>query len=156
MSYPQIVWHYTLGIYIHQIIADGEIHLSDNTKDRPIAWFSANQDWEETARRNLNVNGVRKPLNRIETEKHGKGLYRIGVHPDEANLKPWIRLKRHARLAPSSVYLLEDTAKELGANPFDWWGSLKPVSSEHWVRIEHFADNTWNEMATPLLFVDVK
>jgi len=93
----------------------------------------------------LTENGVRRPLNRLETEKHGHGLYRIGVSPTKANLKPWIKLKSLAKLSDRSVYLLETSAKGVGANPFEWWGSLFPIPSKHWLTIEHFKDGAWKE-----------
>lgn len=141
-----MVWHYTLGVYIYQIVESGEIRLSNNTKDRPIVWFSSNPDWEETARRNFNTNGVRIPLDRQETEKYGHGLYRIGVYPDRADLKPWLRLKSMARLSPRSVELLVSSAESVGANPYDWWGSVSPVPKRYWESIERFENGEWKSI----------
>jgi hypothetical protein len=150
MNNHPLVWHYTLGIYVHRIIADGQIKLSTGSdgKHRPITWFSQNQEYEYSTLRNLTENGVRRPLDKNETEERGNGLYRIGVSQIETELKPWMRLRRIARLSKRSIYLLETKGRDVGANPFEWWGTLLPVPSKYWKQIEHFKNGSWEEMAS--------
>ena len=151
MTHPQTVWHYTLGIYIDQILADGEIRLSvdghraDRPNERTIAWFSADQNWEKTSTKNLTENGIRKALSKSELEQIGNGLYRIGVSTNDSLVKPWMRLKKLARLTDRTIQVLEDSAEAIGANPFDWWGALVPVRSNHWTAVEHLSGGLWRQ-----------
>src|SRR5690242_7344783 len=98
---PSIVWHYTVGVAIKNILVDGELHLSTMAKGREksILWFSANPDWEPSAVKAIELNSRKIPLDRAGTEQLYGGLYRIGVSPSV--LISWTDMKK--TYTPESV-----------------------------------------------------
>lgn len=44
---------------------------------------------------------------------------------------------------------IEEIARELGSNPFDWWGTMHPIPIEQWRTIEVYeaTTKTWKEQA---------
>jgi hypothetical protein len=141
-SLPSIVWHYTVGACIEQVLRDGELHLSTMAqgREKSILWFSANPEWEQTARKTIVLDGKKISLDRSGTEQLYNGLYRIGV--SSHLLTPWSDLQKLYK--PESVSTLED-ARRFGSNPSEWWGSLTPIKSEHWLTKERF-DKVWREL----------
>jgi len=158
-----IVWHYTYSHHIDEIIESGallpprlvpslweEVAVDGNKgfdADKKMLLFSANPEWEPSSYRSVGINGHVVPLHNLtDYAKYGITVYRIGV--DNSILKPWVRLTKLARRPREMVRTLENTARELGSNPFDYWGTLFRVSSDEWKSIETF-DGSWKQYALP-------
>jgi hypothetical protein len=48
----ELLWHYTVRPHILSILSDGVIKPATafvSRRERPIVWFSSNQNWEQTA-----------------------------------------------------------------------------------------------------------
>src|SRR5262249_43103036 len=99
------VWHYTVGKRLRLILADGEIKPATagvNGKERPAVWFSANEEWEETANKmTYDSFGVPVFLNKQQTHEHSGGLARIGVDPSTAPVR-WHEFKERSGI-PSKI-----------------------------------------------------
>lgn len=83
------LFHYTTGECFINILADGQIKLATEriTKDeKPVVWFSFNQDWEPTANKMTAdiTNTHFKTLTKEETARRGKGLIRIEIKSELA------------------------------------------------------------------------
>ncbi len=133
----QVLWHYTIAAYLESIIKDGFIYPATAgvpKGERPIVWLSSNMLWEQTA----NKGGA---SSMEETAQVGGGLVRIGVQPETA--LPWLKLKRLSRMQEWMATALVRSAKEMGANPFEWWGTFTPVSQSKWTAIETWSNGSW-------------
>ncbi len=136
MNNQMIIWHYTTSERLVPILSTGELKTTDmgvTPGEKPILWFSSNQVYERTAYR-LKDNGESFSI-REHIENFG-GFVRFGIGiPLNAGLEifPWEggKLADEARIPPDERTRLEKTAKPQGANPNEWYGTLKnvPVSS---------------------------
>jgi hypothetical protein len=142
-------FHYTKGVHMPSIINDGEIKTTAvgiACGERPIAWVSTNEDWKYT---------VNADLDKDELAKMAHGLYRIEVTP--AFLHPWDSLKMLAQIPPAVQRSLEQVAREDRADPADWWGCLKPIPRDRWLRVEKLTENGWQEVAeVPAIDFEIK
>ena len=43
---------------------------------------------------------------------------------------------------------MEMTARELGSNPFDWWGTMRPIPQDKWRSVEVYntVTNAWEAL----------
>lgn len=133
-----IIWHYTTSDYLDPILSTGELkttNLSVTHGEKPILWFSSNQEYERTAYR-ANDNG--KPFTFEEHIEHFGGFVRFGIlYVGNVGLEifPWEsgKLADVACIPEEEVKRLEDSAKAewCRADPNEWYGVLKnvPVSS---------------------------
>jgi len=118
-------------------------------REKKIVWFSANDHWEPMAYRgwqDLRTGIIRDLHTREENAEKCGGLYRIGVKPEK--VKPWFRLKKLAHIHPEMAHGLENIAYEHGANPFDWWGTIFPVTVDQWESVQVLKDEVWTELLT--------
>jgi hypothetical protein len=158
-----IVWQYTYSHHIEKIMESGALlpprlvpslaeqcNLDGNAAfagDKKMLLFSANPEWEPSSYRSVIINGESVPLHNLtDYAKYDFTVYRIGA--DTSILKPWVRLTKLARIPRDMVRALEDSARGLGSNPFDFWGTLFPVRSDGWKSIETF-DGSWKKYAHP-------
>ena len=151
----QVVWHYTYSHHIDEIIESGVLlppimcphyetstvvpaHLlysKETVADAKLLLFSQREDWEPASYRAISVWGMPFPLHKLEDyAKHGMDVYRIGVQ--RSLLHPWVRLKEVVKMPKEMGHRLERTAREIGSNPYDWWGTLKPVPDTKWKAVE--------------------
>lgn len=79
------------------------------------------------------------PLNMHETALRAGGLVCIGVDPDRAP-HPWSPLKRIAGISKNVTRGIILAAREAGADPGDWRGTLEPVSQADWSAAECYVD----------------
>jgi len=105
------------------VIKPATAHVPDG--ERPIVWFSARQHWEPTASKGKIINGVRSTMTLREMISKGDGLWRFGVLV--AELQSYHQLKKSAAIAPAMARALERSARECGADPAFWYGSLEAV-----------------------------
>lgn len=130
-------WHYTTGEKFIQIVESGLI-LPATTgmkpPERPIVWFSLDQHFEMTARKGLaNEAGFYRTASIQETRELGGGLVRFGL--DAGRLIPWKggELRKAAKMSYAVAKKLERESVKQSANPFEWLGSLVPVSIDECV-----------------------
>jgi hypothetical protein len=144
-----LVWHYTVGACITEIFRSRCITpttVNVPIHEHPIVWFSANQEWEKTAWKALQTDTgeIRNLYTREEMAAYCDGLYRIGMKPNL--LKPWSRLQKLAHIKVAEVRGLEKVARDLGANPFDWWGTIFPVTVDQWESLQVLKGEVWTEL----------
>jgi hypothetical protein len=111
--------------------------------DSKLLLFSQREDWEPASYRTLN--GM--PLYKLEDyETSGRSVYRVGVSRDL--LHPWMRLKRLCGMPHPMARALEDLAREIGSNPLDWWGTMRPIPKDKWRSVEVYnpATKAWEPL----------
>ena len=165
-----LVWHYTYENSIKSILDSAALlppimtpdfeerrramYPGVDVKDRgfqadaKMLLFSAREDWEPASYRGISVGGRIIDLHKLEDyETHGVRVYRIGV--DRDILHPWVRLKRLCGMPHGMAKSLETIARKVGSNPFDWWGTMRPIPIEKWRSIEVYdaTTKTWKEQA---------
>jgi len=103
--------------------------------DAKLLLFSQREDWEPASYRAARLGGRIIPLHYLnDYELYGWRVYRVGVSRDL--LHPWIRLKRLCGMPPAMARSLEQYAREMGSNPYDWWGTMRPISQDKWRSVE--------------------
>ena len=139
-------WHYTTGQCAVQIIRDGVIKPATAyvpEGERPIVWFSTNQDWELTANKLWkNPGGSLIRLGRVQTGELGGGLVRFGVAPETAP-HDWRALKEFSGMPGWMAQRLYRAAIARGARPGEWWGTFEPVIRSQWTAIDVDQDGVW-------------
>jgi hypothetical protein len=116
--------------------------------DKKMLLFSENQVWEPSSYRGVIVRGMVVDLHKVEDyERVGIRIYRIRL--DRSTLKPWARLKTLARVSVPMAQELERSARELGSNPYDWFGTLLLVPMEKWQAFEALVDREWRPVKRP-------
>jgi len=150
VSTPDLLWHYTTpqGItdifHANQILPTSCGILQD---EKPVVWFSANQEWEKTAwkgLRNKRTGEIRELYTREDMVEVLGTLYRVGVKREL--LKPWVRLKKLGRIRPEMARELENVAIRLGASAYDWWGTIFPVGVAQWESVQELVLGEWKEL----------
>ena len=171
-SLPARLWYYATGLSIRKTLACGRIICTDKTVrgaarwDEEVVWFSSNPAWEATRNgrtflvpendplarwldlsRLCTTNGpmewrYRRWLTRDETAEQQQGLYRIEVDPV---VRPysWACFGEISEISPHAAKILVQVALEVGANPEEWWFSLKAVPAWRWVRVEQWNGKEW-------------
>jgi hypothetical protein len=137
MTKPQnivLVWHYTTGDKMESIWNEGVLrptNLYIGAREVPVVWFSMNQVYERTAAKGIKVDGSWKQVRAATLEEMHElvdGVYRIGVPP--RGLLGGDALRRKAKIEHKTWAGLASSAKAMGANATDWWGSLTAVPLE--------------------------
>ena len=137
----KLIWHYTAVHRIADILRCGYVdvaRLHVVPPEKPLAWFSADQDWERTVRKLAPLGSMQEML------RVGIKLYRIGVLPEAAPLN-WTAIRKQSGMSGKTVHLLLQNAKRWGANPWDWYGSFSPVPESQWQAVEIFK-NGWEKV----------
>jgi hypothetical protein len=124
-----MAWHYTNGDSYVDIIKSGVLSLATigiSEGEKPVLWFTINQEWEPTVNGTTSDDGVSWHRNTMqETKENYDGLYRFGI--SSLNLIPWVELVKVANIPHRVKKALEKTAIKSGSNPFHWLGSLQPI-----------------------------
>lgn len=118
----EFVWHYTTVRCLGMIRASGFIFPATvriEPQEKPVVWFSANQEWEPTATKlYVGSDGETRAATRQEMIEADGGLARLGIPPDQA--VPWWKIKKTAKI-PNRVWRgLIISAKQDGASAKDW------------------------------------
>jgi len=128
-------WHYTTTEKFELIIKSGLLKttlslMPERRGERPIVWFTINQEWEPTTAYTYRDN---KPLTMLENKQAGGGLVRLG-YPlagiPNYELIPWIELYKVAGIKPKFKNLLEKLGKNRGSNPYHWLGCFNDIPLE--------------------------
>jgi hypothetical protein len=140
------VFHYTVGKRLLKILEDGEIKFATafiGQKEKPVVWFSTNQEWEQTVNKgSQDKQGRIMGRTKEETEEMGKGLIRIEVAPQTAPYT-WEDYKLNAGVDKNILSALEHTAKDQEADPREWRVSFETVKSDQWISIEKWDGKEW-------------
>ena len=139
----ELVWHYTFGEAFRSILENGLIMPATanvSERERPIVWFSTNQEWDQTVPKGLMKNGVIVDLDREAMIAAGLRLGRIGVSPVTAPYL-WSTLKRLSRMNDRMSRGLVAAALAKGADPMEWRGTFESVPREKWVAVEVWQDS---------------
>lgn len=140
------VWHYTVGIRYQLIERDGVIKPATAfvpQGEKPIVWFSLNQQWEKTADKSVkDEDGTLRHLNTAETAEVGGGLVRIGVAPETAP-HDWKTLRELSGMTSAMAQGMYHAAIDKGARPGEWRGTFQAVPRSKWTAIEIFENGEW-------------
>jgi hypothetical protein len=140
---PEIVFHYTTGQKLKQIINSGHIrpstaHVPPNEK--PVAWFSTSPKWEPTATK-VPIPGM---AGQIMTAQSQGGLVRITV---PGTCAPYVfqQLPLIAGTKPSVCIGLLIAGLELGSNPDTWRFTPTSIPTALFREVEFydFAHDRW-------------
>lgn len=136
----ELVWHYTVGQLFAPILDDGWLRPATAVvvaPEKPILWFSGNQDWEETANKLVGLpDGSFRYGSRETTRELGGGLVRFGYRRDR--LHPWPKIARKAHMTAKTMAGLEAAARKAGSSPAEWYGTTRPIplAQIKWVEVE--------------------
>lgn len=140
-------FHYTPENRIKEFIESGEIKLATPSvvapDEKACAWVSTNPHWEHTATKgSTNDKGEYKHLT-FKEHKDWLGCARIEVKP--IGLHAWHDVKHLAKMDLEFAKQMEATGIQMGGNPLEWFGSLEPIKSENWIKIEVLKEGNWIE-----------
>jgi hypothetical protein len=142
-------YHYTPLDRLEELIESGIIKLAtasvlDVKREKPCAWVSTNPHWENTATKlAIDKNGNKYQLT-FNEQVEIFGCARIQVKPF-IGLINWGKLKHIAKMNLQYAKVMEEVGVEKGASPKEWFGSLKPITIEYWIKAEIYKDGEWIE-----------
>jgi len=141
-----LLWHYTTGQCFESIVDDGVIRPATawvRAGERPIVWFSSNQEWEPTSTKIYVPHyGEARRLSKEELRVTGNGLVRFGVTRRTAKLD-WTAMKRLSGMSRATARDLKVVGRRLGSKPEWWFGSFDPVQRSDWVAVDVLDDGQW-------------
>jgi hypothetical protein len=144
-----ILWHYTVGRRLIQILRDGRIRpaiAGVPASERPIVWFTRSPKWEQTANKLWRApDGRFIALNQQQTAERCGGLARIGVSPDTAP-SDWKTLRELSGMSTREAYRLYNSAIRQGSRPGDWRGAFDAVPQSRWIAIELYEAGEWRRV----------
>jgi len=156
----QIVWHYTNGIVIAEILRSGVIQLATaaiGARERPVAWFSTEPFWEPSATRGELTSPppadtvAGQPVSiRLDTIRRFTGeemdqivgRYRIGVVATAAR-HGWESFKRLSGIDKGLARSMETADPAVSGDVRHWRASFQPVGREHWRAVERLVAGVW-------------
>lgn len=165
-----IVWHYTYSHNIKAILESGVLlppcmtpgalqmelavkkegidpNSQEYKADAAMLLFSQREDWEPASYRAVNIGGMVHPLYKLEEyEAFGFDVFRIGV--SRKHLHSYMRLKEIVHLPDEMARNLDKTARAIGGNPFDWFGTNQPIPIGKWedIQVYDVATKTWKSI----------
>lgn len=156
----RLVWHYSNGMVIEEIVKSGVIKLATAgivAPEKPAAWFSSNPHWDLSANRgNLALKKGDYPVGTAfsvdpdefeetpfdaEAMDRDFGRYRIGVLP-EAAPHGWETFKKLSGIQKDIAESLEKMVESHG-NPREWRASFSPVPRKMWRTVERLVSGVW-------------
>lgn len=128
-----------------QVIKLATASVANKKNEKAVAWVSTNPHWENTATK-MAIDGDGNKVNiTFEQQVEMFGCARIEVKPS-SRIRNWTHITKLANTQTSVVKQLEICGLKQGAKPSEWYGSLKPIPMEDWVKIEIFQDGNWVEI----------
>ncbi|AWB33939.1 hypothetical protein [Orrella marina] len=130
----EFVWHYTTGDHRLKSITGLGFLIPSNVgapKERPLLWFSANQEYEPTAIKMVaRADGSIEQLT-FEQQNELAGCVRFGLPAADRRLMSWKRACSFARTPRVVRTAMEQTGIQCGGNPAHWFAvsELIPVNS---------------------------
>lgn len=140
------LWHYTFGHKLPLIFNDAALRPNGAKiapSEKPVLWFSAEQVFEPTAVKLVQVPG-KTGLQRLSMhELHAMvGAFRFGLATIDERLIPWAGLQRRARISKPGVASMLRAAVEVGAKATNWYGTMSEVSLDD-VVFEAWNGSSW-------------
>lgn len=123
-------WHYTTGQNFLSITESGWLRPATAyvvPPEKPVLWFSLNQQFEPTALKGLADNGVYRGATLEETYTIGGGLVRFGVSPHD--LLGGERLRKRAHIDRRVWAGLAAVGIKAGADPALWMGTTTAIEA---------------------------
>jgi hypothetical protein len=115
----------------------------DFRSERQIAWVSSNQQWGNSATKLAKCEkGIVHKLTFKEQAQHF-GCARIQINTE--CLQDWNSLKKSAKIKSNVIKLMQSEGRKMGSNPVQLFGSMNPISDDHWVRVEVYRNGQWIE-----------
>jgi hypothetical protein len=145
-------WHYTTFENMDSIIKSGVIIRATTYVPKfvkPVVWFSTNPEWEGTVYKkivNVNEGWEKDLLTKQDFLSCGIPPTRIEVDPKAAGLKSWNNYKRNSGDSKQFIVGLERAARELNANPKEWYISYQDVSIDCFLNIEVWNGEQWVDL----------
>ncbi len=139
-------YHYTIGIKLPDIFQDGFLRTSPREPrypERPVVWLSSNPEYERSALKiGVRPDGLAAALTLEAMAAVGRGVYRFRLveSPPGETVLPWELLKSRARMPEKLRRRLVERARECGALPGEWYGTLAPIPVEY-LALEYRAPN---------------
>jgi hypothetical protein len=159
----KLIWHYTNGHVINEILESGVIKLASaglKPPERAACHFSTNPHWDPSANRgNLTLKrkgdyqmgvefdvDLQKDIEETEfdpdwMDKH-MGRFRIGVIP-EAAPHGWRTYVKLASVQKEIVEVMEKADPARLGSPNEWRHSLQPVPRKMWRTVEKMEHGIW-------------
>jgi hypothetical protein len=142
----ELLWHYTCGLRLAPILADGAIKPATAyvpVGAKPAVWFSRNPVWEETANQWFEDAAGRRVFGTKQaTHERGGGLARVGVHPTTAP-HDWVAYKQLSGVSPKMARFMYNQAVAAGSKPSEWFISFEPVPADRWRAVELWDGVRW-------------
>lgn len=125
-----LVWHYATWASLPQIAAAGELMPRDDRGEgeRPMVWFSANQQREPSATKWVRLDDGRARRLTPGEQAERFGSVRFGMSADDSRLLRWNDACRAAGITFTHRRKLEAAGRILGANPSYWFGVAQAVA----------------------------
>lgn len=142
------IYHYTHLKAAIAIAESGYLKLSqwekENGIDPPALWLSMHPFWEFTATKLLmNENGVISPITFEEQHKQIRCL-RFVLNFEEQNYLSWTAYKKVVRNTPQKMLEgMESKGISLGAQPSDWYASLKDIPISKVIACQIWDGENW-------------
>jgi len=133
------------------VLRQGRANVPSHYFDcRPVVWFSSAEPWEpSTAMKLRRPDGTTTFLTDLASNaRHGGGMFRIGVAPETAPIS-WTDYRKGGFDRPEVCNRMAKAAKELHADPRNWWASDRAVPRELWTRIDVWTDGRWSPWTAP-------
>ncbi|PKM46906.1 MAG: hypothetical protein CVV05_00380 [Gammaproteobacteria bacterium HGW-Gammaproteobacteria-1] len=148
----QTLYHYTVGLKLRSIFAEGHLRLAPRKPrypERGVVWLSANPTYELSALKvGMTPDGVMTVLTLEQMRVACQGLYRFVVAPAALDLPlyPWEILKTRARIKDKVRATMLRTAGECGANFAEWFGVMAPLPVDN-LPLEIMEGGVWRAIS---------
>lgn len=147
-----LAWHYTIGLRWEEIDSCGLLRPATalvKARERPAVWFTLRDTFEPTAVKLLQApDGTLRSMPIEETERRGRGLFRIGVDPSK--LLTWEEWRRRSRVRPAVAESLETVASDQGSDVAEWLVSFRPLPRDEWQAVEVRFRREWSPIPSAL------
>jgi hypothetical protein len=145
ISNMELIYHYTSGQHLQQILEKGKLIVSEWEKKNkikpPALWLSTNPIWENTATKMLERNGELKRL--TKEEQHQKfGLIRFVMQKNDTYCS-WAKYKHKSNTTLEMYKAMELEGIHSGSNPKEWFASFKNIPLSDCISCEKWDGEKW-------------
>jgi hypothetical protein len=144
LRHTGFLYHYTAWAKLPAVVPCGELRPSAACApgEKPLLWFSANQVWEPTATKLLQV-GDKAFRMSFEQMVDRFGAVRFGLRADDARLLDWRSACRFAGTPSTARKSMEKVGLAIGANPAHWF-AVKTALALSELSFEVWGDGRWH------------
>lgn len=139
------LWHYTSKLALDKILESEVIKLATEgvpKGEKPGSWFSSNSTWENTVTKLL-TDGVGNLKQLSFDEMSLKfGCARIEIEFNN-NIMTFAKFKHKSKMTLATYESLIESGINKGANPNEWYVSLKPITIDNWIKAEIWENGSW-------------